>query len=147
MLTFVTFCPNPANFFQQRKWVSDFVQRPGVWMDFSMVPPSKRATNVTSRQAMQMSVVSKFSGFENLYPQMLFFSTGDPSGGCPALWWNPSIRRGHFSPPEIDQRGVQYSWAKSASSKKCDTYNLNFVLDSIVQSGVPSLPPASLRAT
>jgi hypothetical protein len=75
-------------------------------MDFSMVPPSRRATNVTWRQAMQTSVVSKFSGFENLYPQMLFFSTGDPSLGCLALWSKTSIRRGHFSPPEIDQPGV-----------------------------------------
>lgn len=78
-----------------------------------------------------------------------------------------SVRRGDFTSEGIDHRGVQRHGRnplcaeafllhrnralgrlvlspKSASSKKCDTYDLNFVLDSIVQSEVPSLPPASL---
>jgi hypothetical protein len=72
----------------------------------SLCSTVETSQDVTSRQAMQMSVVSKFSDFENLYSQMLFFSTGDPSLWCPAPWSKTSIRRGHFSPPQIDQRGV-----------------------------------------
>jgi hypothetical protein len=37
--------------------------------------------------------------------------------GCPALRSKTSIRRGHFSPPEIDQRGVQYHGRKAHLQK------------------------------
>jgi hypothetical protein len=92
-------------FLQQRKLVSDFVPRSGVWLDISDGFTVETRHDVTCCVAMRVSVVSKGAGAsktsvrrgdssppeiahwgvqhmdENLYPLRRFFSTGDRSFG------------------------------------------------------------------
>ncbi len=90
-------------------------------MDISDGSTVETCHDATWCPATQVSVVSKVLRLRkplSAYPQMLFFSTGDPSLGVQHYGRKTSIRRGHFSPPEIDQRGCPVLMGEERIFKK-----------------------------